>query len=68
MGSRCRVREKVWSKSILIVTDKKQLRQVSKPWNGTIDELKDLCGLMYDAMQEEQGGSHCGILTLKKDK
>ena len=40
MGSRCRVREKVWSKSILIVTDKKQLRQVSKPWNGTIDELK----------------------------
>ena len=36
-----RVREKVWSKSILIVTDKKQLRQVSKPWNGTIDELKD---------------------------
>jgi|TARA_B100001939_G_C16716642_1_gene519418 peptide deformylase len=55
MGSRCRVREKVWSKSILIVTDKKQLRQVSKPWNGTIDELKDLCGLMYDAMQEEKG-------------
>lgn len=39
----------------MIVEDKKVLRQMSKEWTGTHEELAKLVEKMYDAMKEAKG-------------
>ncbi len=39
----------------MIVTDQKILRQMSKDWNGSVEELYELCKKMESAMQEVNG-------------